>query len=200
MLSVQQGGREGDAVRAASPWLTSSMFGISASVFGLSAIVAWLVVSLAPLSHAQAATGPQRDGAAQAQAAQEQAAEVQIESVLKAQVAAWNRGDIPGFMHGYDASQDTTFVGTEVEHGYDAILQRYQRKFSTRAQMGTLRFSHLETRLLSDTVATTTGRFELTFAPAASSSAPALPPKSGIFSLVWVKRAAGWRIVLDHTS
>jgi uncharacterized protein (TIGR02246 family) len=171
------------------------MFGLSASVFGISAMVAWLVVSLAPLSHAQAAPGPQRDGAPQGEAVQ-----AQIESVLRAQVAAWNRGDIPGFMHGYDASPDTTFVGTEVEHGYDAILKRYQRKFSTRAQMGTLRFSHLEIRLLSGTVATTTGRFELTFAPATSSSAPAPPPKSGIFSLVWVKQAAGWRIVLDHTS
>jgi uncharacterized protein (TIGR02246 family) len=177
-------------VRAANRWIT-------ASVFGLSAMMAWVAVSLAPLSHAQAAAGPQRDGAAQAQAVQVQA---QIESVLEAQVAAWNRGDIPGFMHGYDASPDTTFVGTEVEHGYDAILQRYQRKFSTRAQMGTLRFSHLETRLLSGTVATTTGHFELTFSPTADSSPPAPSPKSGIFSLVWVKRPAGWRIVLDHTS
>jgi ketosteroid isomerase-like protein len=183
-------------VRAASRWIT-------ASVFGLSAMLAWLVFSLAPsaLSYAQAAAEPQRDGAAQAQAVQAQAAEeAQIESVLEAQVAAWNRGDILGFMHGYDASPDTTFVGTEVEHGYDAILERYQRKFSTRAQMGTLRFSDLETRLLSGTVATTTGRFELTFSPIPDSSAPAPPPKSGIFSLVWVKRAAGWRIVLDHTS
>lgn len=101
-------------------------------------------------------------------------------------------------MHGYDASPETTFVGTQVEHGYDAILQRYQRKFSTRAKMGTLRFGDLETRLLSPTVATTTGRFELTFAPSPGSAAP--PAKSGIFSLVWVKRAAGWRVVLDHTS
>jgi ketosteroid isomerase-like protein len=177
-------------VRAANRWIT-------ASVFGLSAMLAWVAVSLAPsaLSYTQAAAGPQRDGAAQAQAVP-----AQIESVLEAQVAAWNRGDIPGFMHGYDASPDTTFVGTEVEHGYDAILERYQRKFSTRAQMGTLRFSDLETRLLSGTVATTTGRFELTFSPIPDSSAPAPPPKSGIFSLVWVRRPAGWRIVLDHTS
>jgi uncharacterized protein (TIGR02246 family) len=184
-------------VRAASRWWTSSVLGLSASVFGLLAMLAWLVFSLAPsaLSYAQAAAGPPRDGAAQSQAAQ-----IQIEAVLETQVAAWNRGDIPGFMHGYDPSPDTTFVGTEVEHGYDAILQRYQRKFSTRAQMGTLRFSHLETRLLSGTVATTTGHFELTFSPTADSSAPAPSPKSGIFSLVWVKRPAGWRIVLDHTS
>ena len=126
------------------------------------------------------------------------AAMTQIEDVLKQQVGAWNRGDITAFMRGYDASDETTFVGSEVEHGYDAILKRYQRRFATRAQMGTLRFSDLDTRLLSDTVAVTTGHFELTFAPTLSATAP--PPKSGIFSLVWVKREVGWRIVLDHTS
>jgi uncharacterized protein (TIGR02246 family) len=147
------------------------------------------------IANAQTSSSDRRDTHATARRA---AAMTQIEDVLKQQVAAWNRGDIPGFMRGYDASDETTFVGSEVEHGYDAILKRYQRKFATRAQMGTLRFSDLDTRLLSETVAVTTGRFQLTFAPTLSSSAP--PPKSGIFSLVWVKREAGWRIVLDHTS
>ena len=127
----------------------------------------------------------------------EAAAKAQIEAVLETQVAAWNRGDIPSFMQGYDASPDTTFVGTQVEHGYDAILERYQRNFSSRAKMGTLRFSSLETRLFSGTVAVTTGHFELTFAPNPNSGAPAPATKSGIFSLVWIKRPAGWRIVLD---
>jgi uncharacterized protein (TIGR02246 family) len=151
--------------------------------------------SFAAIANAQTSGSHRSDTHATARRA---AAMMQIQDVLKQQVAAWNRGDIAAFMHGYDASDETTFVGSEVEHGYDAILKRYQRKFATRAQMGTLHFTDLDTRLLSDTVAVTTGRFELTFAPTLATAAP--PPKKGIFSLVWVKREAGWRIVLDHTS
>ncbi len=165
------------------------------TVLAPAAVMAGLILSPASLAlssaQAQGTTMPQGDDAA---------ARAQIEAVLETQVAAWNRGDIPGFMHGYDASPDTTFVGAQVEHGYDAIFQRYQRTFSSRAKMGTLAFSTLETRLLSGNVAVTTGHFELSFAPVPNSSAPAPAAKSGIFSLVWVKRPAGWRIVLDHTS
>src|SRR5690348_9705598 len=38
-----------------------------------------------------------------------------VRRVLDAQVAAWNRGDIPGFMRTY--APDTVFVGSEVTHG-----------------------------------------------------------------------------------
>ena len=38
--------------------------------------------------------------------------EQDIRRVLDDQVAAWNRGDIPGFMEGYDKSESTTFVSS----------------------------------------------------------------------------------------
>jgi hypothetical protein len=40
-----------------------------------------------------------------------------IRHVLDDQVAAWNRGDIPGFMEGYDKSESTTFVGSAITKG-----------------------------------------------------------------------------------
>ena len=40
--------------------------------------------------------------------------EQQIRQVLDDQVAAWNRGDIPAFMDGYDKSDATTFVSSTV--------------------------------------------------------------------------------------
>ena len=41
-----------------------------------------------------------------------------IRAVLEAQAAAWNRGDIDGFMEGYARSPQTTFVsGDEVTRG-----------------------------------------------------------------------------------
>lgn len=41
-----------------------------------------------------------------------------VRSVLEQQASAWNRGDIPGFMAGYENAETTTFVGTDVNRGY----------------------------------------------------------------------------------
>ncbi len=51
-----------------------------------------------------------------------------IKAVMEAQVAAWNKGDIPGFMASYEDSPETTFVGaTTVNKGFQPILERYKR-------------------------------------------------------------------------
>ena len=120
--------------------------------------------------------------------------EADIRKVLDDQAIAWNRGDIPAFMTGYDNSPDTTFVGTDVSKGYAAVLARYQKKYSSKAQMGTLKFSDVEVRMLGTDHASVIGRFHLDRAKDAGGEA------SGIFTLVFSKTAAGWKIVADHTS
>jgi uncharacterized protein (TIGR02246 family) len=123
-----------------------------------------------------------------------QSAEDVIRQVLADQVSAWNRGDIVTFMHGYDDSPQTTFIGKSVEHGYEMILARYQRSYATREAMGQLEFSGLEVRLLGQDHAVVTGHFHLARTQAGGGDA------SGIFSLVFEKEVAGWKIILDHTS
>jgi len=120
--------------------------------------------------------------------------EHQIRQVLTAQVAAWNRGDIPGFMKGYANSVRTTFVGNGIEHGYASLLARYLRKYPTREAMGRLDFTGLEVRMLGENDAVVTGYFHLARSQAAGGNA------SGVFSLVFEKEQSGWRIILDHTS
>jgi ketosteroid isomerase-like protein len=123
-----------------------------------------------------------------------------IKSAMTAQAEAWNRGDIPAFMQEYDNSAETTFIGTEVRKGYAPILERYRTHYATREQMGKLTYSNLEVRLLpsacgSAEYAVVTGNFHL------ERTAMGVAKKNdGIFSLVWHKGAAGWKIVLDHTS
>lgn len=123
-----------------------------------------------------------------------------IRAAIAAQAAAWNRGDIPAFMQTYEDSPDTTFIGLTLGKGYKPILERYQRSYSTREQMGTLTFSDLDVRLLPSgcgrtEVALVTGRFHL------DRTAHGLAVKDdGIFSLVWRKGPQGWKIILDHTS
>ncbi len=115
-----------------------------------------------------------------------------IRAVLDAQTAAWNAGDINGFMHGYEDSPQTTFIGHTTRHGYAPILADYKEKYPSREKMGTLTFTDIDVRMLSEINAVVTGRYKLTFDKAA--------PQGGIFSLVWAKTAQGWKIVLDHTS
>jgi hypothetical protein len=103
--------------------------------------------------------------------------------VLVDQQSAWNQGDIVSFMHGYDDSPQTTFIGRSVEHGYAMILARYQRNYASHDAMGQLAFSELDVRLLGSEHAVVTGHFHLTRSQAGGGDA------SGNFSLVFEKKA-----------
>jgi ketosteroid isomerase-like protein len=139
-----------------------------------------------------------------AAATQAQAAGTDDEATLRAaivaQVAAWNRADIPAFMAAYEDSPETTFIGLTLRKGYKSILERYQKSYSTGEQMGVLTFNNLEVRLLPGSCgaaefAIVTGRFHL-----ARSAKGEAQKDDGIFSLVWHKGPQGWKIILDHTS
>ena len=117
-----------------------------------------------------------------------------IRKVLDDQVAAWNRGDIPAFMDGYDKSESTTFVSTTVTKGHTQVLAGYLKRYPTPEQMGTLRFSDLEIHMLGSGYASVLGRFHLERSKEAGGEA------AGIFTLLFHKTANGWKVILDHTS
>lgn len=115
-----------------------------------------------------------------------------IRSVLSAQVEAWNRGDIDGYMDGYARSDETVFVsGDTVTRGWQTVLDRYKKRYDTREKMGSLAFTELEIKPLSDDAAVALGRWQLTRAD----DAP-----HGRFTLILRRTPHGWRIVHDHTS
>jgi uncharacterized protein (TIGR02246 family) len=116
----------------------------------------------------------------------------EIQSVLRAQQDAWNRGDIDGFMNGYARSASTVFVSEdEVRRGWETVRERYREKYSDRAKMGTLAFSEIEVSMLSPDAAVVLGRWRLK----RSNDQP-----HGRFTLIFQKLPEGWRTVLDHTS
>jgi len=115
-----------------------------------------------------------------------------IRAVLDAQVAAWNRGDIEAYMAGYAQGDETTFVsGDTVTHGWKTVLERYKKKYDSRAKMGTLAFSNLVLRPLGKDDVVATGAWHLT----RQADAP-----HGRFTLIVHRTPAGWRIVYDHSS
>ena len=122
------------------------------------------------------------------------ASEAAIRKLLDQQTAAWNRGDVDGFMTGYEDSPETTFVGQTVQYGYATIRDRYKKAYATPAAMGKLTFSHLAIRILDSGYAIATGNFHLERNAAGGGNA------DGIFSLLLRKQSAGWKIILDHSS
>jgi ketosteroid isomerase-like protein len=115
-----------------------------------------------------------------------------IRAILDEQVAAWNRGDIEGFMRGYAQSEATTFVtGDQLARGWETVLARYRRVYDSREKMGQLTFSELEIVPLCGDAALVHGRWELKRAH---------DTPHGRFTLIFRRLREGWRIVYDHTS
>ena len=130
--------------------------------------------------------------AAGAQGQRDAKAEAAIRAVLDAQAAAWNRGDIEGFMDGYARSDSTVFVsGDSVTRGWQTVLDRYKKSYDTREKMGTLEFSDLEIKVLGKDVGVAHGRWQLT-------RAKDVP--HGRFTLIFRRTGKNWRIIHDHTS
>jgi ketosteroid isomerase-like protein len=116
-----------------------------------------------------------------------------IRAVLDAQAAAWNRGDIEGYMDGYARSDDIVFIsGDSLSYGWQTVLDRYKRNYNTREKMGTLSFSDLEIKLIGKDAASVIGRWKLTLA---NNDTP-----HGRFTLIFRHTGKNWRIVHDHTS
>ena len=116
----------------------------------------------------------------------------EIQSILTAQQAAWNRGDIDAFMNGYARSASTVFVSQdEVSRGWETVRDRYRAKYSDRTKMGTLSFSEIEVTMLSPDAAVVLGRWRLK----RTNDEP-----HGRFTLIFKRLPEGWRIVHDHTS
>jgi ketosteroid isomerase-like protein len=115
-----------------------------------------------------------------------------IRKVMDEQVAAWNRGDIDGFMKGYWNSPQMTFVsGDNVTKGWQETTDRYKKNYNTREKMGVLTFSELEIEILSKDSAKVLGRWRVAHEP---------KDNQGRFTLIFRKFKDGWKIVHDHTS
>jgi ketosteroid isomerase-like protein len=115
-----------------------------------------------------------------------------IRAVMEAQQAAWNRGDIEGFMDGYERGETTTIVsGDDITRGWQTVLDRYKQRYNSPGLMGSLTFSELEIQPLSPSYALANGRWQLT----RSNDTP-----HGRFTLLFRQTSAGWRIIHDTTT
>ena len=117
-----------------------------------------------------------------------------VRALLDAQVAAWNRGDLEGFMAGYWRSSELVFCsGATVSKGWDATLERYRKRYQAEGrEMGKLRFESLEVESLGPDAAFARGEYWLRMSDGQQ--------PHGRFTLVLRRLSGAWRIVHDHTS
>ena len=125
--------------------------------------------------------------------ADQTAAKKAVQQILEAQAAAWNRGDLEGFMKGYWNSPDLMFFsGKDKTRGWQATIERYRKRYQAEGRkMGKLTFSELNIEMLGEEGALVRGRWKVV------TSKETL---QGLFTVIFRKTGDGWKIVHDHTS
>ena len=116
----------------------------------------------------------------------------EITAILKRQVDGWNSGDIELFMQGYLRSDSLRFAsGGNVTFGWNNMLERYKKNYSSKEIMGVLSFTDVTIDVISTNAALVFGRWNVK----RQKDEP-----HGLFSLLFKKQNGEWRIVHDHTS
>ena len=126
----------------------------------------------------------------------------EIESLLRAQLAAWNNGDLEGFTSVYD--ETCIFLSPSgLTRGRAEVLARYQRNYPDRATMGSLDFEFIEMVPMSMEVAsllgliTSEGIAGVTVAAHWRITRTEGEDSSGLTLIVFRRTAEGWRIIQD---
>ena len=103
----------------------------------------------------------------------------------------WNNGDLDAFMALYDTA--ATFMFSTGPVGLDKMRENYERGFFKDGKpLQQLRFEDLVVRPLGEDHALLTGKFIL--------HGNDLPERKGIYTLIFVRRSSGWKILHDHSS
>ena len=116
-----------------------------------------------------------------------------VKAVLDAQMTAWNKGDIAGYMAGYAKVDWLVFTsGGKIRRGFQTTYDTFQNKYARDpAAMGKLVFEILSIDPVGAHGAVVLGTWALTASPSDG---------TGVFSVVLERQPAGWKIIHDHTS
>ncbi len=124
----------------------------------------------------------------------QQSARDELKRMLDDQTAAWNRGDLKGFMRGYDNSPELTFFsGDTIAKGWEATLARYRQRYQGAGkQMGQLNFTETRIEMLGGDAAVFTARWHLALESGEK--------REGLTTVICKRTKNGWKIVHDHSS
>jgi len=115
-----------------------------------------------------------------------------ILKLLDTQTAAWNKGDLQGFMKGYWENDSLRFIGKSgITYGWNNTLANYKRGYPDTAAMGKLQFTILVVKKLSSRYYEVVGKWYLK---------RSIGDASGHYTLLLRKIKGSWMIVSDHSS
>jgi ketosteroid isomerase-like protein len=117
---------------------------------------------------------------------------VAVQGLLDRQVAAWNRGDLDGYMAGYWKSEQLSFFSNGKKTlGWQPTLDHYRERYQKNKNgMGKLTLK-VELQQMEKDIVLGRGEWSLIMA---DGSTP-----HGLTTLIVRKLPEGWRIVHDHS-
>ncbi len=114
-----------------------------------------------------------------------------LKALLDSTAQAWNRGDLPGYLSVYvDSAMEVLPSG--LEHGRSAIETTMKTGYwKTGRPLQAVHYENVEVRPLGRRYALMTGRFVLT--------GGGRPNTTGVFTTLWLRTEAGWKMFYDHS-
>jgi uncharacterized protein (TIGR02246 family) len=120
--------------------------------------------------------------------------QLDVVKIVLAQEAAWNKGDLDGYLSHYKDSPDSQAVLANLVRGVDNIRAAYKQNFPNKDSMGTIEDTDIDVKALGDTYALATGKYHLN-RPKKSGG-----PIEGTFMELFEKTPAGWQIIFSQSS
>ena len=125
-------------------------------------------------------------------ASQREEIEAAVRRVFEDGCAAWNRGDLDGYLASYWDSDKTTWIsGGRLTRGKDAIVAACKARFAADGRMGELTVADLEIDVLTNADAIALGRWILNQGGQLS---------TGYFTVQLKKIEGNWVYATDHAS
>ena len=120
--------------------------------------------------------------------------QLDVVKIILAQQAAWNKGDLDGYLSRYKDAPDTQAVLANLVRGIDNIRAAYRQNFPNKDSMGEIEDSDIEVKVLGDDYALATGKYHLN-RPKKSGG-----PVEGSFMELFEKTPAGWQIIFSQST
>lgn len=115
-------------------------------------------------------------------------------AALDKKVAAWNRHELSGVLSAYADSPELSVMSTGTAlFGKEQLKERYQKWYGKDSSlMGTIGYSDLKSKELNKDAVLLTGKYSL--------EEPKEKPANGVFTLLYSRTNAGWKIIHEHLS
>lgn len=120
--------------------------------------------------------------------------QLDVVKIILAQQAAWNKGDLDGYLSHYKDAPDTEAVLASLVRGVDNIRGAYRQNFPNKDAMGEIEDTDIDVRALGDNYALATGKYHLN---RSKKSGGAI---DGTFSELFEKTPHGWQIIFSQST